>query len=361
MGAFGFRGAAAAMAVGVAVAALSVATGRATADEADLRDDGAAQAFLDDPRYVITGVIENDRLGDGNDRFYTSGLSLQALLPADHTPFLQGDTAGLIFGDGARRLELSVNQILFTPEQLGPSEPVVDERPYGGFFYLGADVTTLRPNRSLYGFEALIEDRAELQIGAVGGDASLGEGLQDAWHDVFGGASPDGYDNGLENEPGVNLILGRAYRVYGDLGPLETEIRPSGELSLGTVLTQASLGLEARFGEDLEYDLSRLDHRTGVGHGGYFGPQDGLAWSVAVGAQARAVPHNVFLDGNVFANGPADEIDIDTERFIFDAHLGAAIATGRVRVSYALVYRSKEYAEQEEPQLFGTLGLGVKF
>lgn len=325
-------------------------------------DDLAAAGFADDPRATFTIAADNDLFGGtGDDRQYTSGVFGKVLLPRAATPFLDRPFWDGIFGPSARRLELQIGQQIFTPDDLSASGPIPDDRPYGAFLFVSAEIASMAPNQAILGFEALVEDRGGVQIGAVGGDAALGEQAQDAARTVFGGGRPNGYDNGLDSEPGFNIVASRAYRVFGRLGPLDTEVKPFVDLSAGTVLNQASLGLTLRVGDDVHYDLNRLDYRTGTSSGGWFGPEDGFAWSLSLGAQGRAVARSVFLDGNVFADGPDDAIDVDRNLFVMDAHWGVSVATDRFRASYQMVFRSKEFEEQDERTVFGTIALSAKF
>lgn len=325
------------------------------------KDDFVARAFGIDQGPVVNGGFANDAFGDGQDRYYTSGLNLRVLLDADTTPFLETPTADAVFGRAPRRLQLQVGQTVFTPEALSEPDPIEDDRPYGAFLYVGADIVTLKPNRSVFGFETLVEDTVGVQLGVVGQDASLGEWVQTEGHKFFDGAGTRGWENGLNDEPGFNLIANRAYHFFGAVGPLDTEIRPSAEVSLGTVQTQATLGAEFRIGDDLHYDLSRADNRTGVPGGGFFGAPDGSSWALFVGAHGRAVAHDVFLDGNVFVDGPPDEIDVERRPFVADLSAGASVVLGSVRFGYTHVWSTETFVEQREMQEYGMLILGVNF
>ncbi|MEO1328537.1 MAG: lipid A deacylase LpxR family protein [Pseudomonadota bacterium] len=331
-------------------------------DGARSEDDFAARGFGIDPRTGVNLVFDNDLIGGtGDDRQYTSGVFLKILLPADATPWLETELADKFLGRSPRRLELTFGQMIFTPDDLNERDPIPDDRPYGAFLFVGAEATTLKPNRRLGGVEGLVEDRVGLQLGVIGGVGALGEFSQDVSRSFAGGPKPEGYENGLETEPGLQIAAARAFRIYGDAFGLDTEIKPFGEVAAGNVVTQGTLGLTLRIGDDLHYDQSRLDYRTGSSSGGWFGPVDGGAWGVEVGAQARAVGFNVFLDGNTFSGGPDADIDIDREPLVLDAHWGVTYATRRFRAGYAMVWRSNEFEEQDEETIFGTLSLGVKF
>lgn len=347
----------------IAVAALAAPAARADNVIADRRDDLGAAAFADDPDGVLSFAIDNDYFGLGAaDRWYTSGFEASYLFPSDATPFLSSGGADWLLGPGPRRLELRIGQNLFTPEEKGPSTPIADDRPYGAFLFLGADIVSLKPNRSFAGAHALAEDRIGLRLGAVGGDAALGEATQELVHSITDGADAEGWDNGLENEPGFLLIAQRDYHIYGD-GPagLELALRPHADFAIGTIEVQAGVGFELRIGDDLEYDFSRRENRAGIDGGGFFTAPDDYAWSTFIGVNSRAVAHSVYLDGNVLRDGPNDAIDIERSLFVHDATFGFSFTRKWFRTSASYTLRTKEFEEQDEAQGFGSITFSYRF
>ncbi|MBX2854886.1 MAG: lipid A deacylase LpxR family protein [Rhodobacteraceae bacterium] len=357
-------GALANIVAGVALGAAAMGPIAAMAQQTS--EQAVQSAFAEDRDGVLSLINENDELGDAKDRWRTSGIGASYLFPSDMTPWLNDGLANSLFGDAPRRFELSGGQIIATPEALSSELPVADDRAYGAFLYVGAAATSLDADGGLLGFRALTEDHFGVQAGIVGGDAALGEFVQDLTHRVLDGADPNGWGNGLENEFGVNLTARRVYHVYGDLGfgDLQVEWRPSLEASLGTVSTYAAIGTELRIGDDLVFDLTRADNRAGVSGGGYFGGPsdwDGLSWALFVGAQGRAVGYDVFLDGNVFANGPDDDVEINKNDFTLDLNAGFSVAVENFRLGYVYTWRSEEFDEQDEAQAFGRVTVSVKF
>ena len=71
----------------------------------------------------------------------------------------------------------------------------------------------------------------------------------------------------------------------------------------------------------------------------------------------RVVGHNIFLDGNTFGNGPS----VDREVFVADISVGAAMNIKNTKLAYAFVYRTKEFREQQDAQVFGTVSLNWTF
>jgi hypothetical protein len=71
----------------------------------------------------------------------------------------------------------------------------------------------------------------------------------------------------------------------------------------------------------------------------------------------RAMGRNIFLDGNTFS----DSHSVDSNVFVADLSAGIAINYHNTKLSYALVYRTKEFKQQEDGQLFGTVSLNWTF
>lgn len=57
----------------------------------------------------------------------------------------------------------------------------------------------------------------------------------------------------------------------------------------------------------------------------------------------------------------SDSHSVDSEPFVADLSVGAAVNYKNTKLAYALVYRTREFSEQEEAQVFGTLSLNWTF
>ena len=86
-------------------------------------------------------------------------------------------------------------------------------------------------------------------------------------------------------------------------------------------------------------------------------PASGWSWYVFAGAEARAVARNIFLDGNTFS----DSHSVDKNPLVSDLNIGLAITYDQFRVGYTLNYRTREFEDQSDPQIFGALNFGYRF
>ena len=86
-------------------------------------------------------------------------------------------------------------------------------------------------------------------------------------------------------------------------------------------------------------------------------PEKKWSWSLFGGVEGRLVGRNIFLDGNTFR----DSYSVDKNYAVGDANAGVALTYDQMRISYTLVYRTKEFETQDENTVFGALNLGYRF
>lgn len=310
-------------------------------------------------RGVLSLVVENDSLATGDDRNYTSGIKLAYVSPAERVPsWLQG------FGGFTRALSGSepdfwgaaVGQSIFTPEDISAVPAPPDQHPYAGWLY--AQIMVAAAEDTPAGRAPGYLDTYELEFGLVGPSA-LGEEAQSGIHQILGAPEPLGWDSQLHDEFAFAASFDRrwrAWRAFIDVpGGLEADLTPNAGATLGTLRTEARLGLTARIGWRIDNDygpprvrpsLSGVEHFQG-------GP---LSWSIFAGVQGRAVGRNLFLDGNTFEDSPS----VERVPYVADGQIGFAISGGPVRLSYTYVVRSDEFETQRARQDFGALALSVR-
>ena len=79
----------------------------------------------------------------------------------------------------------------------------------------------------------------------------------------------------------------------------------------------------------------------------------GFRWYAYLGGEARAVAHNIFLDGNTSGGGPS----VDRRPFVGEAQAGIAAQWGNLRGRLGQVLRTREFEEQSGSQHFGSLAV----
>ncbi len=203
-------------------------------------------------------------------------------------------------------------------------------------------------------------DDAELTLGVVGPWAQ-GEEAQAYIHDVMGFKDPEGWDNQIDNEPGIILSWRRRWPEFfsAALPGLWLSAEPNIGASAGNVYTLAEGGFSVRLAPSFDrWQDTPILVRPSIPGSGFFEPQKGrISWYLFGGAQGRAVARNIFLDGNTFDT----DYSVDKHPLVLDLSAGIAFTVAEFRVSYTLVYRTREYQGQDDASLFGGASLGYRF
>ncbi len=250
------------------------------------------------------------------------------------------------FPENARaRASYTLGQSIFTPEDITRRDLIREDRPYAGWLYAGFGLVVEDIERRQI-------DNLELDVGVVGPWAHA-ETTQRTWHRWFDFRDPKGWDNQLNNEPGVLLLYERQQRAAAfDLpGGFQTDLVPAFGFAAGNVATYASAGLTVRFGADLSVDYGPPRIRPSLPTGGFLRRNEGFNWYVFAAVGGRAVARNIFLDGNTFS----DSHSVDKKTFVGDLQAGLALQWNDWRLAYTHILRTKEYDLQDRPDRFGAL------
>jgi lipid A 3-O-deacylase len=312
---------------------------------------GAAEEGLEEPEGTFNVLVENDKFA-GTDRHYTNGLQFSYLSPRDTVPsFLKAFAAVLpgIPEGSALRAGYVLGHNIYTPDDTAAREPLPDQRPYAGWLYGGLAVL------------GETEDTLstwELDVGVVGSSAQ-GEEVQNAFHDLLGADDANGWDNELDDEPGVALIYERKWRNLAEFreSGFGIDLTPHLGGSLGNVGTYLNTGITLRFGKDLSNDFGPPRIRPSLPGSGFFVPRNTFGWYLFAGVDGRAIAYNIFLDGN--ADG--DSLSVDKEPLVADIQVGGVVTIGWLHLAYTHVYRTQEFEEQDRGDRFGAISLSAKF
>ena len=201
-------------------------------------------------------------------------------------------------------------------------------------------------------------DTYELELGIVGPSA-MGEEAQRGIHEWLGAPDPQGWDSQLNDEVAFAVSFDRRWRALRAVRRLprrpRSDLTPSAGVTLGTLRTEARVGLAARIGWRIDNDYGPPRVRPSLAGVEHFcgGP---LSWQIFAGVQGRAVAHNLFLDGNTFE----DSASVDRNPLVGDFQTGFSISAGDWRLAYTYVWRTEEFETQPTRQDFGALALSVR-
>lgn len=311
---------------------------------------------LNEPkRNIITIVMENDSIGSGSDKNYTSGASINYTDVNAKFPKIAHRIDKLIPTfeiNQTSSIHYSLGQTIFTPKDISQTVANPNDRPWAAFLYGTMGMITLTDNHT---------DEVEVTLGMVG-PAALGEQSQKFIHkNITDSPTPKGWDNQLKNEPGLMLGWQRAWPMFlkEQTGHYFWSLKPYVGATVGNIRTYGNAGFTVRVSpSDSKWQDTPIRIRPAMpGSGIYEIHRNKWSWSLFTGLETRAVTRNIFLDGNTFT----DSNSIDKKSFVADATAGASLTYNNTRISYTLIYRTKEFETQDDPQVFGALSVGVRF
>lgn len=304
--------------------------------------------------------VENDRIAN-TDQHYSNGVRLSWVSEAEDGENLPEvrDTLQFLYPlayvkDGRLGLELGHN--IYTPTDTEARNLIADDRPYAGWLYASASLYA-ESGKGIGDHFTETLDKVALEFGMVG-PAALGEPVQNEYHKLIGVDTSKGWDNQLNNEPGINLIGERkwrhkALRFFG----LEADAIPHVGVSLGNVYTHMNGGLTLRIGQELYVDYGPPLIRPSLSGFGAINPAEKFSWYAFAGLDGRWVMRNIFLDGNTFTSSHS----VDKKALVGDFVTGIAVTYNNVRVAFTHVMRSREFEKQSEPDRFGAITLSYRF
>ncbi len=304
----------------------------------------------------LTLNLENDLYGGGTDRNYTNGVRLTYFdMGAELPSFVHAlDRIVPTFSiNDTTSISYSVGQNLFTPKDIRSVTQPQGDRPWAAFLYTSAALSTITDNHI---------DSIEATVGVVG-PLALGEQVQKFVHkNISDSPRPMGWDNQLDNEPGLMLSWERSFpdrANFRTLGMTGAAV-PHVGATIGNIYTYANAGVSFRLSP---YEGRWQDDPIRVrpsmpGTGAFIVDDDKFSWYLFGGLEGRAVARNIFLDGNTFS----DSYSVDKLPFVADVNGGVALAYGRYRVSYTMVYRTKEFrTAAANGDVFGSIALSYRF
>jgi lipid A 3-O-deacylase len=330
-----------------------------------------AIAGAGDPAWVTSFLEEDDFWSpDNKDRHYTHGLRVTLTSPDVDSRFWQapfdwigsftsafpGQDPTLAQGEPAvRRYNITpLGQNMYTPENPAPVNPDPRDRPYAGWLYGGVGMIQDTPGTADEKVDRF--DSLQLTLGLVG-PGSLAHAEQTHYHLLIDVAPFQGWHAQLHNEPTVDLYYERKWRHHAEAANgWGWDAIPQMSLRVGNVYDYLAAGGLLRAGRNLRVDYGppHIDYNTGAEYLNLERLPAG-DWGIYlfIGGEARAVGHNIFLDGNDFKSS-AHVAKIPA---VGDAEAGAAFFWWHLRLAYTLVYRSPEFVHQTGPDHYGSLNL----
>ncbi len=279
-----------------------------------------------------------------SDRNYTQGSRIAWHVGEESTPRWSARIAERLVGQDRQaviRAGLAIGQEIYTPDAISRATPQADDRPYAGWLYGSAFLTSSGEHR---------ERSLEMRAGIVGPHSYAQQG-QEWWHRELGIRVPRGWSHQLRDEPGIQLILQERWRPMG--AQRHVDIVPHATVSLGNVATYAASGATLRLGWPLPDDFgpSPTNAPSSLGTNATKRPIQAFAFARAEG---RAVAHNIMLDGNT-GGGSAF---VTRRPLVGEAQIGAGLRMGGVSLRYVFSYTTHEFEERSDAHRYGSFSIG---
>lgn len=299
-----------------------------------------------DDQTLLVLQYENDAFA-AQDNGYTNGIRVGVIPGGTDAPgWLRGTAeaitplSGLTSGSP---WSWSVEQIMFTPNNIEDPHFPPKDRPYAGWLNLSASVFSMADGRL---------ERFRISAGTVG-PASGAEQVQKEIHELIGTNRPVGWETQLPNEPTLQLSYDRQWRMINrDLfDSLIVEFTPSAGGTLGNARTGAEVGGFVRIGDNIPVDFGPQRINALAGGSGYYKPTRGFGWYAYAGISGRYEPHNLFLDGSLFQTTPS----VERDPWLGQAYFGFACYHGPTRVGLTHVVETDRFDNQRGNGRFGAL------
>lgn len=298
------------------------------------------------------GLFWNDRLGDGEDRWKSGGLTQSLVLPERRL----GDESW--FGDRASAIEINLRGLVISPDDTAFGGVDRRDRPYSQYAAAGLYVRSIaRPRGIGPGLALQTEDRAGIELGWQGDPLPLFD-IQGAMHDLLGtGGDIGNPDNTIDGGFLANLEARRTWRLHRAMAGRDLELAPFVQTSLGMRENSLRAGADLLFGSALEGRTWGADLATGAMIAGESMHRQGFHWTFFTGADAGYVASDAFLDGGPGGDGPGIGRRDVTARL----RAGVLLEAGGVGIGFSLNWLSPEFRGQPEGQTIGGIQVKLRF
>lgn len=301
---------------------------------------------------------ENDLLGGGTDRYYTSGARATWFnrgieVPpgidklADEIPtFDLNETTSTFY---------TIGHNIYTPADIRIATQPPNDRPWAALLYGSVGLATYTDDGKSFPHI----DELEFTLGIIGPQA-MGESVQKFVHKhISNSPKPQGWDNQLKFEPVFAGMWQRRWphALSYDVGPAYFRAEPNFSVALGTLRSYVGSGFMLSLDSSRYLDTPSRVRPAPPGTGIFINKPGKLDWQIFAGLNGRLVGRDIFLDGNTFK----DSHSVDKRYLVGDATAGFSLIYGDYRLSYSLNARSKEFKTQDGKSVFGSITLTKRF
>lgn len=294
------------------------------------------------------GIIWNDRIGDGKDRYKSGGVTQSWVIPESRL------FNGALIPGQASYLEIQGRGLVMTPDNVSIGG-IHGDRPFAQYASLGAFLRTYSPpvEAGMITTRA-VEDRVGLELGLVGDPLPVFE-IQELIHNNGGFRFRDG--KVLDSEVLLNFEARRTVRWHAELNDTDLEFAPYASISAGMRENSLRVGGDIIYGSSLEGRTWNIDPAVGALIPGGSMRREGSNWLMWLGGDVGAVASDAFLDGGFNGNSAS----VPREEFLARVRVGFMFEYENVALTYSMTWLSEEFEDQSHSQVIGAIGLKYRF
>lgn len=277
-------------------------------------------------------VLENDLFTSSvNDKYYTNGIEVfyryLAEKPSDSS---------------VKKInEFRIGQYIFNPQTVKAADPNVHDRPFSGYLFGQFSQSWFRTKESMLKYT--------VQAGVVG-PSSRARQMQEFIHSTFGYKRVRGWEYQIRDAAALQLGAFYSQKLYrGD----HIDLNFKANAVAGTVFTGANAGFLTRISLNPLLPIFDSVLYGAALHSGN-APRDSreLFFYLSPGVNYQA--YDATIQGSLFNDDSPITYDVMPWRFTGEA--GFKYRKGRLDLSYAFVYRTKEVDNRvNEGYFFGSI------
>lgn len=299
---------------------------------------------------TLTFAIDNDALF-GVDQDYSNGMFSAYTSGKINTPSILQPLSLSVWGMPALdKVEFTLAHKIWTPSDIKAEEPIVNDRPYAGYFYAEFNFISINPQQV---------QRFNLTIGTTGNN-SFADQAQKIVHHMTGSNEPQGWEYQISDE------------VVGSIGYLnhlslsrntlskntEFEISNITEVNIGQFRSDIATGIMLRWGADLGGNIGAANISTEQAfHPGMIGASN-AAWFIFTGIEGRYRFNDITIEGERPNIEAPDNYPVTLEHWQSSVVFGAAWYRKHIGLSIAFTAKTPDYKEAQT-SLYGTAALSL--
>ncbi|ELP5727781.1 lipid A deacylase LpxR family protein [Vibrio vulnificus] len=295
--------------------------------------------------------LDNDGIF-GVDQDYTNGIFFAYASPAlssEHQ--IHRLSLADKLGGSIDKWEFSIGHKMWTPADISQTTPVLNDRPYAGYFHAELNYLSLHPQQAV---------RYNLTLGTTGENA-LSEKAQKLVHSVTGSTDPNGWEYQVDDYFAGSVGYQRHDLLMRSANLTESnwEMSHIFEANAGNFRSDVASGVMFRYGSDLANTLGAVStstenpfHASMMGNSSY-------GWFIYTGLSNRYRFNDITLEGE--RSGlpePSDVYDVTIQHWQSTAVAGVALYNRHVGMSFALSAKTPEYKEAPE-RIYGNGALSL--